>query len=78
MAGMAAPVIRLPPMASRSADRTFRWWPSFPIRVRAESFGYEGFSGRSVLLDVNGTGSPSLSAHEFESLSGFEFTAERR
>ena len=46
-------------------DRTFRWWPSFPIRFRAEGFGYDGFSGRSVLRDVNGPGPPLCRRAEF-------------
>ena len=51
-----------------------------PVRVREESFGYEVFSGRSVLQDVNGT-RHLLCRHIRETSNpspGFEVAAEKR
>ena len=52
-----------------------RSWPSSPIRVCEESFGYEGFSGRRCCRDANAR-APLFDGNVFESLLGIRTGAQ--
>ena len=59
----------------RLARSAFVLWPSSPIRVCEESFGYEGFSGRRCCRDANAR-APLFDGNVFESLLGIRTGAQ--